>query len=67
MAVCQLDMLRECFTEREIKQALDNLPETLEETYERIFSSIPRHHLKQVKTIMTLLAFSTRPMTIQEV
>ena len=60
-------MLRDRFTERLIRQALEDLPETLDETYERIFASIPSHHEGQVKTIMALLAFSTRPMTIQEV
>jgi hypothetical protein len=60
-------MLRDRFTERLIRQALEDIPETLDETYERIFASIPSHHEGQVRTIMALLAFSTRPMTIQEV
>lgn len=32
---CQLDKLRRCLSPR-IRQALDELPETLDETYERI-------------------------------
>ena len=35
---CQLDRLRRCLSPR-IRRALDELPETLDETYERILLS----------------------------
>lgn len=41
-AVCQLDVLRRLICERTVvKKALANLPETLDETYDRIFLTIP--------------------------
>ena len=39
-AVCQLDILRRLNRMGKIRTALQSLPETLDETYERIFSSI---------------------------
>lgn len=37
---CQLDALKRCRTKAELKEALDNLPEGLEATYERILWAI---------------------------
>lgn len=39
-AVCQLDILRRLKHQNKARQAIRNLPETLDETYERIFSCI---------------------------
>ena len=39
-AVCQLDILRRLKHQNKVRQAIRNLPETLDETYERIFSCI---------------------------
>jgi hypothetical protein len=53
-AVCQIDALRRLKCERDVvKKALANLPKTLDETYDRIFLSIPEeehpfvHHALQ--------------------
>jgi len=68
-AVCQLDSLRTCLKPKlaTIKQKLDDLPRTLEGTYKRIFKEMPPDYEREMRTILMLLAFSTRPMTIQEV
>ncbi|KAK4141538.1 uncharacterized protein C8A04DRAFT_14034 [Dichotomopilus funicola] len=39
-AVCQLDILRRLKHQNRVREAIKNLPETLDETYERIFSCI---------------------------
>jgi len=41
-AVCQVDILQRKRTEDEIRKAIKQLPETLDETYERILLEIPR-------------------------
>ncbi|KAF1951136.1 hypothetical protein CC80DRAFT_386702, partial [Byssothecium circinans] len=41
-AVCQIDILQRKRREDEIRKALKELPETLDETYERILLEIPR-------------------------
>ncbi|KAB5539312.1 hypothetical protein GE09DRAFT_313769 [Coniochaeta sp. 2T2.1] len=54
-AVCQLDILRRLKTARQINAALDELPETLDDTYERILSVIPREHAQLVRKTLLLL------------
>ena len=46
---------------------LQNLPKTLEETYTRILQKVPSENQRELRSILMLLAFSARPMTIQEV
>jgi hypothetical protein len=46
---------------------LQNLPRTLEDTYTRILQKVPPENEREFRTILMLLAFSARPMTIQEV
>lgn len=41
-AVCQIDILQRKRSEEDIRKALSELPETLDETYERLFLEIPR-------------------------
>ncbi|KAB5571829.1 hypothetical protein GE09DRAFT_644721 [Coniochaeta sp. 2T2.1] len=54
-AVCQLDILRRLKTARQINAALDDLPETLDDTYERILSVIPREHAQLVRKTLLML------------
>jgi ankyrin repeat protein len=65
--VCQLAELRKCFKLPNIRKKLNNLPKTLDATYERILKNIPDLYQRETKTILTLLSFSARPMSIQEV
>jgi hypothetical protein len=50
-----------------IEQKFNDLPRTLDRTYERTFENMNPEYELDLRTILILLAFSTRPMTIQEV
>ncbi|KAJ4245002.1 hypothetical protein NW762_014208 [Fusarium torreyae] len=56
-AVCQLDILRRLKTTEEIDQALCSLPETLDETYERIFAMIHPADKQLVRHAVTWICF----------
>ncbi|KAF4962594.1 hypothetical protein FSARC_9372 [Fusarium sarcochroum] len=56
-AVCQLDILRRLKTTEEIEEALECLPETLDETYERIFAMIHPADRQLVRHAMTWICF----------
>lgn len=49
-----------------MRQALKELPKTLDETYERILCSIHEQHSEQVYSILQWLAFSERPLLLEE-
>jgi hypothetical protein len=67
-AACQLDELVNCLTGGEVHSALQDLPKTLEETYERILLAIDqgRHPEKAIK-ILTWLTYAERPLAATEV
>lgn len=64
---CQLQVLRGCRTAPAIKAALDSLPETLDITYERMLKSISYEDSGHARSALELLAFSKRPMRLEEV
>jgi ankyrin repeat protein len=64
---CQLDTLEDCLDYRALQRALKVLPRTLDETYTRILENIPPDHLPYTKRLLQLLAFSERPLRIEEV
>ena len=45
---------------------LKSLPESLDETYERMLCNINYHLVEDARRILTLLCFSRRPLTVQE-
>jgi hypothetical protein len=45
---------------------LRSLPRSLDETYERILCSIDEGSIEEARRILTLLCFSSRPLTVQE-
>jgi hypothetical protein len=47
--------------------SLNELPETLDETYDRIFRSIPSQDRNDVYSIIQMLAVCCRPLTLDEV
>jgi ankyrin repeat protein len=49
------------------RKLLKQMPTTLEGIYDKILSSLPEENQKVVQAALLLLAFSARPMTIQEV
>lgn len=65
-AACQVETIRDCRTVAEIERALNDLPETLDETYERILQTIWRKDAEKARAIFTWLLFSERPLTLHE-
>ncbi|MCJ1394682.1 hypothetical protein MMC18_007562, partial [Xylographa bjoerkii] len=64
---CQLDELRTCLSPFEIKQTLAALPTTLDGTYARILCSISDACRPQVFKILQWLAYSCRPLRLEEI
>lgn len=56
-AVCQLDILRRLHPKFKIREAIRSLPETLDETYERIFSCIDVEDQDLVRHALHLVCF----------
>ena len=65
-AYCQLEILRQCPL-RYISSTLDELPETLDETYERILQGIPKKMKKDAHRIFQWIMVSSRPLRVEEV
>lgn len=65
-AACQLDTLKKCPSKKRIREALNNLPKTLDETYERILLSIDQDDRDIVLEALRWLCFSTRVLTVAE-
>ncbi|KAL7777999.1 hypothetical protein CFE70_004673 [Pyrenophora teres f. teres 0-1] len=65
-AVCQLDTLGKCRNKAMLRTALATLPSTLDKTYERILASISEEDTEYAIRIMRWLAFSERPLSLDE-
>ena len=63
--VCQLDTLRRCFP-ASIQRALNELPRTLDETYERILLGIDEEKQEYAIRLFRCLAFARRPLHVKE-
>jgi ankyrin repeat protein len=63
--VCQLDALRECLA-RNVLQVLGELPDTLDETYDRILRGIKKSNRKDVYRLLQCLVVSMRPLRVEE-
>ena len=66
-AICQLDTLRRCIKPTALRKALASLPKTLDETYEWILCNIDQEHAEDALKVLQWLAFSARPLELQEV
>jgi ankyrin repeat protein len=62
---CQLDALRHCFPPN-LRQFINELPETLDETYERILRSINKAQKEDARRLLQCLAIAVRPLRIEE-
>ena len=62
---CQLEMLRRCLPPS-IGRLLDELPTTLNETYERILMEIPEEKWKHAHRLFQCLIVSFRPLRVEE-
>ncbi|KAI9876330.1 MAG: hypothetical protein M1830_006749 [Pleopsidium flavum] len=65
--VCQLDSLGKCVSPAAVKRALKTLPKTLDATYARILTSIEDDYRESAHTALQWLAFSARPLRLEEV
>ena len=63
---CQLESLRKCIRPHSVRETLKTLPKTLDETYERILTSIDQEYYREAVSALTWLLFSERPMTLDE-
>jgi ankyrin repeat protein len=63
--VCQLEILRQCFA-RNVQRVLKELPESLDETYERILKGIDQGKRNEVHRLLQCLVVSIRPLRVKE-
>src|SRR5216683_2486435 len=62
---CQLVYLRRCIPAR-IRRAVDELPETLDETYERTLQEIDDQNWEYAHHIFQCVAVASRPLRVEE-
>jgi len=60
-----LDALRHCFPQN-LRQFLNELPETLDETYERILRSINKAQKDHARRLLHCLTIAVRPLRVEE-
>ena len=65
--VLQLAELEKCSTQYEIDVQLAELPDGLNETYNRILKNIDKKYCADMRIILQWLAFCKRPMSIKEI
>ncbi len=64
---CQFKSLQFCpESEYHLDCLLNSLPESLDETYERMLCNIDKSLVEDCRRILTLLCFSARPLTVPE-
>jgi hypothetical protein len=62
---CQLDTLRRCMPSS-IRKALDELPTTLDDTYERALQGIPKEKRHHAHRLFQCLVVAVRPLRAEE-
>ena len=62
---CQLDNLRRCMPSS-IRKALDELPDTLDDTYERILQNIPKQKWQHAHRLFQCMVAAIRPLGVDE-
>ncbi|KAH9966341.1 hypothetical protein BGW80DRAFT_734307 [Lactifluus volemus] len=62
---CQLDKLRRCLPQR-IRRALDELPTTLDETYERTLLNIDEEKWEFAHRLFQCVTVASRPLRVEE-
>jgi ankyrin repeat protein len=58
--------LKKCRKKSDVVKALEELPQTLDETYQRILLSIDDKYQPEARRALVWLAFSERPLSIEE-
>ena len=65
---CQFQSLKTCpRSEDYLERLLTSLPDSLDETYERMLCNIDRASVDYARRILTWLCFAKRPLTVKEV
>ena len=64
-AFCQLEALRHCLAPR-VRNMLEELPETLDETYERILRNINKANRDHAHRLLQCLTAAIRPLRVAE-
>jgi len=62
---CQLEVLRHCFPSS-VRGVLSELPESLDEMYERILQQIPNPNRVHAHQLLQCLVVAARPLTVEE-
>ena len=62
---CQLERLRHCLPPS-VRVILDDLPDTLDETYERVLKDINKANQKHAVRLLHCLVFAIRPLRVQD-
>jgi hypothetical protein len=62
---CQLDAIRQCFPSS-IRKILNELPTTLDETYERALEGIPKQKREHAHRLFQCLVAAIRPLYVEE-
>ena len=62
---CQLEILRDCLPPS-VRRTLDELPETLDETYERILKEIKKPNRDHARRLLQCLVVAIRPLRVDE-
>jgi ankyrin repeat protein len=64
-AYCQLEVLRQCLPPS-VRRILDELPETLDETYERVLKDIKKVNREHAIRLLHCLTVAIRPLRVEE-
>src|SRR6266576_2876250 len=64
-AFCQLEILRYCLPPS-VRRTLDELPESLDETYERVLKEIKKPNRDHARRILQCLVVAIRPLRVEE-
>ena len=62
---CQLEVLRDCLPSS-VRQTLNELPESLDETYERILKEVKKPNKDLARRVLQCLVVATRPLRVAE-
>ncbi|KAF8486721.1 hypothetical protein F5888DRAFT_164352 [Russula emetica] len=62
---CQLEVLRDCLPSS-VRRFLDELPESLDETYERVLREIKKPNRDHARHLLQCLVVAIRPLRVEE-
>ena len=62
---CQLEVLRDCLPPS-VRRTLDELPESLDETYKRILKEIKKPNRDHARRLLSCLVAAVRPLQVEE-